>query len=480
MACNLINVGNSIALTLGLVSKLIQCIRFLDVKYSSNLQEALHTWGTDMFNLNLPQQIDNQIVSQDVSILFTGNGVEAAFLSNFWDTMVIQMSILTAWIICYTLGYCVRRYYKSCQRCVYITLEKLSRAVLNFLVVSVYSSFGDVVFFSILGMMSLSLSSPWSNVSFALSLMFVGVAVCLIGIYFWFLIRYQQLKSCTQSAQAFQQLIKKYEALAVLHEDMSDANLFKKGFMLILICRDISISVIVTTMTSSPLAQSTLLVTWSIIMCTYLVASNPFRNRFEQFSQLFIEICVLIVYVCVLIYTVFDYKNRSAVEDRERLGQAILVLNSVVSYATMLFMIVSMVGLFWTNYKNYRMRGKTHVQTIGPLSNQAENDRSVIDDSYSRVNQSAAMNLLHISSIMIAPVSELQNAKALQRKNAKNNRLGLKYYPKKVTGRYATVTDIDVAGTCGLSNEVEEESEASTKKDPYVIHQTDYKTTKMY
>ena len=88
---SLISVGCSVAVTFGLISKMIQIIRFMNVGYSSKLKDVLLTWGTDILNLNIPQQIDEKIMSQEINSLFTTYGIEPSFLSNSWGMIVILL-----------------------------------------------------------------------------------------------------------------------------------------------------------------------------------------------------------------------------------------------------------------------------------------------------------------------------------------------------------------------------------------------------
>ena len=172
------------------------------------------------------------------------------------------------------------------------TLIKLSEAVLNFFVVSLYTGFGDIVFYFVLEMQSFSLASATSDVSFALSITCIAVTLCLLIFHCIFLIKYRTLKSRSplDSPQEVQSLLKKYESVKVLYEDFSDTSIFKHGFLGVLVIRDIMISLIITILVPHPLLQSTLLIGLSAAVCIYLMISNPFASWKERASQIFQEL----------------------------------------------------------------------------------------------------------------------------------------------------------------------------------------------
>ena len=94
-----LTVGCSVVVTFGFISRMIQIIRFMNIGYSPKLKDVLLTWGTDILSLNIPQQIDEKIVSHDINSLFSTYGIEPNFLSNFWGTMVTLLVATSSWVL---------------------------------------------------------------------------------------------------------------------------------------------------------------------------------------------------------------------------------------------------------------------------------------------------------------------------------------------------------------------------------------------
>ena len=190
----LICLGSSVSLTVGLLSKLIQYIRFLNIQYPARLENVLLTWGTDVLNLNIPTEIDQKIVAYPIPDLFTQYGLEPSFLSNIWGFLIIILSACVAWIICRALMCYFQSSRRPCLKFLQPILARLSKSISNFIVVQIYSGIGDTFFFLSLEMKSVSFKSAWSYVSFLLSLIFMLLGLGLLVLLGIVLVKYRRIK----------------------------------------------------------------------------------------------------------------------------------------------------------------------------------------------------------------------------------------------------------------------------------------------
>ena len=367
---SLVSVGCSIVITFGLLSKMIQVLRFINIDYPYRLEIAFKTWNTNVPNIAIPEQIDEKIVSHDIHPIFTTYGVEPSFLSNFWGVIIIILTMTALWMICKGLLYYFESYHDLRKTLTYKVIKNLSKAALNSLVVSIYGGFSDVIFYAVLEMKSLLLGSAWSGVSLALAIFFILLGVCFICVHWNFLLKYRKLRlqSSTASPQALEELTRSYKALEVLYEDFSDTSIFKHGFLFIGVARDTIINLIITTLTSQPLLQTILLSCCSIFMCLYLMFDNPFRDRFGRTSQIFLELCVFIAYMSTLSLAVLDSHHRFVAVDRDRLGLVIIIMNMVINSGCALLLLINILRQAWEAYKAYseKKSRKVHVESSGP------------------------------------------------------------------------------------------------------------------
>ena len=403
---NLVCIGSSVALSLGLISKLIQVIRFINVGYSPQLSEILTTWGTDVLNVNIPSQINKQIVAGDIPSIFTDFGVEPSFLSNIWGTLITLGSSLIICIACKVILCFLSPPSNSCYKIICTLLKGSSKAAFNFLIVSLYEGIGDVVFFTVLEMKSLSFKSASSCVSFCLSILFMLLGCCLVSMHWRLLIRYRRLKLQlgTHSSEGLEEFKEKHSGLKVLFEDFRDESLLQHGFLSILVVRDTAVSLIMTTMVSYPLIQSAMLASFSVCMCGYLALKNPFKHRLERAAQIFLEVCLLTVNLSVLSFAILDSLGEPAITKRRRLGLGISASNIIINAAGVIIMGLRISQEVRNAYREYCERKKrlkvnevidlSRLKRDGPdkANDRSNDDKSFIDNS-----------LLHQNSPLVVP-----------------------------------------------------------------------------
>lgn len=352
----LIGNTNSNAISFKLISNLIQIIRFINIDYPQNLDDTLKTWSTTILNVNVPDKIGRQIVTKDIPQIFTRYGIEPDFLSNYWGTIIVLIALFASLITFGPFAYCLRQCQSKPVKYLNTLFKTLFKAALNFLIVLIYRGFGEVIFYTVLEIKSLSLKSTASNLSFALAMLILGLGISLFVLYWRFMIKYHKLKS--NRAIGFRHVIadflKRNEWLAALYTDFSDTTIMKHSFLFLMIVRDTLINLAISTMTSFPVVQTIILVCCSIFFCLYVCFYNPFKRRFQQLSQLFLEASVLIVYLCVLILGIEEPNKTS--KNRERLGLTVIIINLLLNGVSSLLLVVSMVELAKMSCKAYKKK----------------------------------------------------------------------------------------------------------------------------
>lgn len=340
----------------------------MNIGYSSQLKAILQTWGTDVLNINIPSAIDQRIAARDIPALFTDYGVEPSFLSNFWSTMMILFISCAVWIVCQCFILCLKTTSIHCLKLLNSILKKVSHSARNFFITTTYQSLGDIVFFSVLEIKSLSLGLAWSNVSLAASVIILTIALCLFVLHLYFTFRYSTLRSSADSQQLLDNYKKRYEALEVLCEDFKTIDIFKHSFLSVLILRDITTALLIALMSSNPLFQSVVLVCLSLIVCGCVLFNNPYRRRFELLWQMMLEGSVLTALMCVLAYAILDSIDAATLNERERLGQAIIIINIIINCVCFLTISMKILELFKNVYDDYYKKKTAKVENLNDAS----------------------------------------------------------------------------------------------------------------
>ena len=283
------------------MSKLVQAIRYLDLPYPFELKEILEASNGDILNFNIPDQIYRQIKSKPITAIFGDNSVDGSFLSNNWGTIIVLGSLLGVWALCRVTYYLLERVRKLQGTLICAVLKVLSRTILNFLIIQLYGSLGDIVFFSALEMKSMTFLTPLSIFSFVICVIFIifGTLIFVLHIRFVFKYKFIRRKPSDLSARILENFINKHDYLKLLHLDFEDSAIHKQGFAFILVSIDMLVGLMVVVMVSQPLVESILLVISSILLCIYLVWRRPFRERFDQATQIFFRnLCSDCLHLC--------------------------------------------------------------------------------------------------------------------------------------------------------------------------------------
>jgi len=342
-----VSIGSSNPLSFGLISKTIEKIRFLQIGYSLELEDVFLSWNVDLYSIQIPDKIAEQLVAKDTPEIFSIYGIDSTFLMNYWGDMMTIGICLLLLVFLRILSLLFPK--KPKQTLFDVWLLKLRLMVQNFLVVSVYGGLGDITFYFILEMKTLKFESTASAVSFVVAILFLVIATILLAFQIWILISYQKKKK--EPEQALQRFCAKYSAWGVLFLEFKDTTTLSQAYMTVLILRDIITSVVCITMTSSPYAQAIIFFSISVLMVLYLIFKNPFEGYYERIIQYIMEALMLTVNVCVLVFAHMDEKNLVETATRERLGKTIITSNFILNIVAIFCLVVQIAQICFAIYK---------------------------------------------------------------------------------------------------------------------------------
>ena len=386
------------------MSKLVQAIRYLDLPYPFELKDILEASNGELLNFNMPNQLYRQIKTKPIHAIFGENSIDGSFLSNSWGTSIVLASLLGVWALCKVVSYLLERVNKLKGTLVCAILKVLSRTILNFLIIQLYGNLGDIVFFSVLEMKSVTFLTPLSNLSFIICLIFIIFAILVIILHLRFVFKYKFIRRQRSdlSARILENFIEKHDYLKLLHLDFADSAIHKQAFALILVSIDMLVGLIVAVMVPHPLAESILLVISSVLLCIYLVWRHPFRERFEQVTQIFLEICVVIVYICVLIFAVICQKHKHSKRFKKEKGSlalGIIIVIIIIKISSCLFMCVKIIQQAIGGYKTLTNRRRSKIKAVmNIITLNKHRDRPLYIEPMSSDRASSRVNIAEILS----------------------------------------------------------------------------------
>ena len=361
--------GSSQSMTAGLLAKILQYIRYLDIDYSPELRNLLHQ-DSNLVALSLipdlPEAIQKRIPSTEMPHMFEEYKLEAPFLANFWPNLFVISIAFVLFLILIVLQRTTKSHYKSKLAWV---IRKLYLAAVNFLIVQVYCSFDEITLFFILQVKFVSFDSEFSYLSLILSIGFTVIGVVSIGFHLSIIRKYQKVTQKTSNKEQNVELfVKKYEALSILFHDFKDTTSIQQSYLLLFIIRNILANVILGVIYEYPLIQTTLFVAFSLLLIFYLVIKKPFLEKLDLLEQLFYEGIVLGANICVFIMSL-KQDNGTLYDVRHPLGQGVIYLSLTFNIGAVIFLLVRIFALTYQSIKSCLSRKQTKKVGPTPLAN---------------------------------------------------------------------------------------------------------------
>ena len=359
---NAVTAGSPSGISAAIGGKIFFNIKFLNISYAENLEEALTSWNSNFISLgltpDLPSSVTSQIPNEDVPYVFDKRGVPSSFLENFWESLGMLLFVALIFLGVLLLELTVTKFpYKYLPRHVLFAARAI---VQNFLLAQLYSVFGDMLFFATLEFRTPNVHHKWSRLSLAISIILLIFMFIILGFHVHLLSKYQKFRK-TDSQQALSKFENENKGNNVLFGDFKDISLARQSFLLLLTGRDLLFSLLLTTMFDHPLVECIFILVLNLAMVAYLLLLPPFKSTFDAAQQLFYEVVTLSVNVSVLILAIMDsIDSPDNPGFRSQIGRFIIIVNMVFNFGSLALMLVKAFQTFYEIYKAYKERKSKH------------------------------------------------------------------------------------------------------------------------
>lgn len=265
--------GNSAVLNLGMISELIQNIRLINVKYPKTLQILTKSWSEDPIPIKLPSKIVSSLNSKPVSAILDAGGVDPTFIMNTWSSvlLIIGFTVLYGTLLFFKTRFDQKNFFKKAEPFSF-----------NLVIGQIFSTVSDTVFYFIIELQTIEFHSAMSVLSLLLALVMLILSSILIVLHAKHIFNRGPAK------------------LAFLHDELKDTAFHQRGFLIMMLLRDIVVRIIIISIPQYPLFQIVLALLISATAFWYVIEYNPFKRRFSQIIHCSLEVIVLVVYSSVL------------------------------------------------------------------------------------------------------------------------------------------------------------------------------------
>jgi len=377
--------GTSMGVAAGISSKIFFIIKFLNVSYSHELEDALKTWTSNFISfgweIEMSNEMKDKFVHQPSPYVFAKHEVPSSFFVNFWSSLIMLSIVTTIYLtslLFHWLSIKAPNKYLSSK-----ALRTVKVMIQNYLWAQMYEVYGGIVFFSFLEWKSIVFSKGLSGLSFGFSIIFLLIMLLSFGFHFNILFKYQETKKKsvkTGNQESLTNYVKKHEGAQVLFSEFKDNYVSQQAFLLILVAKDICYSFIITVFFEYPLTQTILILILNIIMCLYLITKRPFKNIFDEIQQFAYEFLILIVSICVLIMAGLDTNSSLALTERINMGKVIIIVNLCFNFVTIIFLGIKLLELARDTYYSYKEKRSSKKVQVKPQKIVTQNESSLFEE----------------------------------------------------------------------------------------------------
>ena len=345
--------GDPGALGAGSIVKLLQYMKFLNIKYPSKLLMMLKEQKIAPCGITFAPKINTVIKDKfqynSLPEKFEEAQIHSSFFVNVWE-LSISLAITLAAII-FILG----------LECAVKNSPKLKPAVQkikltlkwNFPLTVFCSNFGDLGLYTAIEIQAITFDSAFSILSFSLC-----ISMNLFAVFILFRALqitkalYNIRKKAPQNTQArrIKLLYKKWESYRLLFQGFHNFSVFQQMFTLNLVVRAYAINIIVCFFHSYPLIQTITFTVMSFCMILYLLMKMPMLSTINNIQQVVFEIIILVANVCAMILCAMDTCEIENLDMRNLLGDIIMYTNVFLTVASPAFLALKLMVMTYRIY----------------------------------------------------------------------------------------------------------------------------------
>ena len=343
--------SNPAALFLISLGKMLQYIRYMNIKYPPKLTLLLLNQNTISINFgpDLPQSVVKKFPDYPLPTVFERYGLPSDFIVNFWEA--ISTLLIIAIIIVISSIIAKHTYLNVKFRVIHILSKRIKNITKwDFFLLVFCSNFDGIAFFSALQLQTVHFNSPIAVISSASCLLLNIFAIYLLIKLMHIIITTRSTKAkvaCVNKAfQAFSKAAPKVKdgyTFGLLIKKFKDKYLLQQSCMFFFLLRVYFFNAIIGYLYEFPLVQSSLILSLNVLMLIYLAAMRPFKETFD-FIQLFVnELIIAVVNINVLIMAILDHQNKEAPELRVSAGNVIIISNIIFNSVAIVFLVSDIV-----------------------------------------------------------------------------------------------------------------------------------------
>jgi len=348
------------------VVKLMEHMRYLDIKMAPRLERLIMSKGRNILSFNFGWDMSEEMQvffsnHQDIPEIFKKHGLVASFLTNFWKDFTMIALIIFLAVIFVVLENITKMWDFPFTKGLFERLRAVFKW--NFLIVFFAMCMDDVILYSSLQFRSLSApnTSFYDYIYIAFSLLgTLAILALSVGFLYaaFFFLYLKRSRSHLEPNVLFKNsgFLKKYQDYQVIFQGYNPASLSTQSFYLAYIIRACYLPMIIAAyMYPYPFPQVILQVIISFTILGYLIFARPLESKISYVQLLISESLVLMMNVCLLVLKCLEMGGiESDTTGAVLLGDIIIGGNVLFNGAWIIFLLIKLINEAREIYKHIK------------------------------------------------------------------------------------------------------------------------------
>ena len=351
-------------------TRLLHHIRYLDVTMPPKLQRMSVFRGNNILSVRVIPSMFRGLVDTIKAVplpaVFEKRDLHSSFLVNFIDDTILLIILIAIEVVLTLLNLCLRAVTCLPGRPLIEIIQTFTR--LNLLLMLIATNVGDIIFFSVMELLSFNFKTIGAIVSLALCIVMLVVVATFFAVSFYLINESRKQRKEVRTKRyltSFTPFAQEWHGFQVLFGGNHTSFSLSSPFFVVYTFRLALPMIIASSLFGFPLGQATLYLSINILILAFVLIKKPIKNTLNKINLIVIELLLLMVNICALILTTLsrtDSLNEQQTKLRASLGEVIIIGNKVIIYISIMFLIMKMIT---TAIKAHRIR------KIEPLESRA-------------------------------------------------------------------------------------------------------------
>ncbi len=348
VASSIVSSRSPNAISLISLMKMLDYVRYMNINYPPKLQYFLDSKGKGSismsFEVSLPENIKEEFPKKPLPGKFGEYGLSSSFVVDYWE------ELFTCVIIFIILGFAsVMAFYTKKIKYIGRLFFKVKSVIQwNLVLILICSNLDSVGVYSSLELRTTPFDSILSILGTLICVFVNLVALFLMGLSLYVGYSLWRSRKTVSPGLVFQktdqkETEEKYLNCGVLYLSFRNCSFMQRSCMFFILLRIYLFNVVIGYLFDHPLAQAILIVLMSFLMLAFLSIQRPHKKTFELIKAITFESIIFVVNISILILAIMDHKGVYMKEERVRLGDVIILANTLFHVVVVLFIAIEIV-----------------------------------------------------------------------------------------------------------------------------------------